>query len=81
MVRILPERIKEIIKKVTKNTAADPRSRMSTRQPPHRAASTMNSVRFRVVCSLSSVAAPAKINTILASSEGWMLTGPMKIQF
>ena len=70
MVRMLPERIKAMTKKVMKKTLAVPRSFIKKSAPMQRAVNTRNTVRFRVVCSLFKVEAPVKIKAILMNSEG-----------
>lgn len=57
-VAIEPERMKDITRKVTKNISAVPKSLLNARHMTHKAENTMNSMRFLVLNSLSSVAAP-----------------------
>ena len=53
-----PERINEMTRKVTKNMSAVPKSLLSARNMTHSAEKLMNAIRFLVLNSLSSVAAP-----------------------
>lgn len=41
----------------------------------------MVKIRFRLANRRSNVAAPARMNTIFTSSEGWKVMGPTAIQF
>ena len=54
----LPERMKEMTRKVAKKMTAVPKSPMSARAMTQMAEKTMNTKRFRRAKSLSSVAAP-----------------------
>ena len=51
-----PERIKAMSKNVTKNINAVPKSPISASKPTQTAENTMNSIRFLLVCNLSSAA-------------------------
>ena len=57
-VAIEPERMKAMTRKVAKNMSAVPKSLLRARQMTHIAEKPMKTIRFFVLKSLSSVAAP-----------------------
>ena len=69
-VRKLPERMKAIIKKVTKKTQAVPKSFIRKSDPMQIMEKTINPERLFVVCSSSRVAVPTKMKAIFMNSDG-----------
>ena len=70
IVLISPEVINAIIRKVTKNISAVPKSLIKISEPTHATEKPIYAKIFLLVCIFSSVAAPTKINAILTNSDG-----------
>ena len=69
-VAIEPERMNDMTRKVTKNISAVPKSLMSASAMTQTAEKPMKTIRFLVLNSLSSVAAPTYIYATFTNSDG-----------
>ena len=78
---ISPDLKNEIIRKVTKNTMAVPKSPMIPRQAKQNNEKPMKIYRFFLLKSSSKVAAPTQMKAIFTSSDGWNEKPPISSQF
>ena len=81
MVRMLPERMKAMIRKVANRISAMPKSGIKAKSPTQAPVKIKNSPMFFLVCNRSNVEVPTKMKAIFTNSEGCTLSGPRWIQF